>query len=392
MAGMTHGGKAPNHTGGPTMRRYLTCACVLLVTLCNLPQLQAGVSLTGLGYLPGGSRDSWAKGVSADGSVIVGWSLNANGTNEAFRWTRATGMVGLGLGAGGRPSDAYDVSSDGLVVVGAVQQAAGTAAFRWTQGTGMVTLPGLGGGEALANAVSADGSIAVGHVGNRASLWRPNLELLGGPMYGDDAFGVSADGSVVVGSVPTARVNEAVQWRDGTFSRLGYLPGGSAYGSANDVSHDGRVIVGYSHSQEGIEAFRWTEATGMVGLGDLPGGHVYGSATAVSADGSIVVGNSQVAYSRQEAFIWDQANGMRSLTDVLTGAGVNLDDWVDLHAYGISDDGRTIVGYGLRPSNRHEAWVATIEPIPEPASLLVWSLLGASGVGIGWWRRRRQAA
>ena len=30
-------------------------------------------------------------------------------------------------------------------------------------------------------------------------------------------------------------------------------------------------------------------------------------------------------------------------------------------------------------------------PIPEPAALVVWSLLGASGIGIGWWRRRRGA-
>ena len=29
--------------------------------------------------------------------------------------------------------------------------------------------------------------------------------------------------------------------------------------------------------------------------------------------------------------------------------------------------------------------------IPEPATLIVWSVLGASGVGIGWWRRRRVA-
>jgi hypothetical protein len=29
--------------------------------------------------------------------------------------------------------------------------------------------------------------------------------------------------------------------------------------------------------------------------------------------------------------------------------------------------------------------------IPEPASLVVWSLLGALGIGVAWWRRRRAA-
>jgi len=34
---------------------------------------------------------------------------------------------------------------------------------------------------------------------------------------------------------------------------------------------------------------------------------------------------------------------------------------------------------------------AAAPSIPEPCTLVVWSLLGASGIGIGWWRRRRAA-
>jgi len=30
--------------------------------------------------------------------------------------------------------------------------------------------------------------------------------------------------------------------------------------------------------------------------------------------------------------------------------------------------------------------------IPEPASIIIWSLIGAFGIGLGWWRRRRKAA
>jgi hypothetical protein len=36
--------------------------------------------------------------------------------------------------------------------------------------------------------------------------------------------------------------------------------------------------------------------------------------------------------------------------------------------------------------------VASGAAVPEPSTLIVWSLLGASGIGLGWWRRRREAA
>ncbi len=67
---------------------------------------------------------SRATGVSADGNVVVGWSAgpDAEGNNgsvkQAFRWTQEGGMAGLGALAGGSFSEAYDVNADGTVVVG----------------------------------------------------------------------------------------------------------------------------------------------------------------------------------------------------------------------------------------------------------------------------------
>ena len=40
----------------------------------------------------------------------------------------------------------------------------------------------------------------------------------------------------------------------------------------------------------------------------------------------------------------------------------------------------------------HAQFLAEYDVIPEPSTVIVWSLLGASGVGIGWWRRRRIGA
>jgi uncharacterized membrane protein len=74
--------------------------------------------MAGLGLLPGGSF-STASGVSADGSVICGWSLDLSGFSaEPFIWTQADGMVGLGIPEGFDFSAVYDMSADGSIVVG----------------------------------------------------------------------------------------------------------------------------------------------------------------------------------------------------------------------------------------------------------------------------------
>jgi uncharacterized membrane protein len=63
--------------------------------------------------LSGVPLQSSAAGVSADGMVVAGTT-----GNQAFRWTAAGGMVGLGFGAGGIGTEANGISGDGLVVVG----------------------------------------------------------------------------------------------------------------------------------------------------------------------------------------------------------------------------------------------------------------------------------
>jgi probable HAF family extracellular repeat protein len=128
-----------------------------------------------LGGLPGGAphRGSAARAISADGSVIVGGSESAAGYMEAFRWTRETGMVGLGYLPGGFSSYANAVSADGAVVVGGGNSAKGPkTAFVWTAEKGM---------QPLADELAAQG------VKNVAG-W--TLE---------EATGVSADGKTVIG-------------------------------------------------------------------------------------------------------------------------------------------------------------------------------------------------
>lgn len=90
------------------------------------------------------------------------------------------------------------------------------------------------------------------------------------------AFGVSADGLVVVGRLRNSRGDwRAFRWsaHEGVVD-IGSL--GGDYSSAHAVSSDGSVVVGrawYSNSTQNWHAFRWSAQGGMQDLGTLPGGY-----------------------------------------------------------------------------------------------------------------------
>jgi probable HAF family extracellular repeat protein len=128
---------------------------------------------TGLGFLPGGPDFSEARGVNADGTVVVGQALDASVQRQAFRWTAASGMVGLDFLPGGNQSAAFGVNADGTVVVGQALDASGAnQAFRWTARTRMQSVLTLllaakvvnmaGWQLRSARGVSADGTVIVG--------------------------------------------------------------------------------------------------------------------------------------------------------------------------------------------------------------------------------------
>jgi probable HAF family extracellular repeat protein len=303
-------------------------------------------------------------GVSPSGSVVVGRYLTANGP-EAFRWTAGGTFEGLGDFPGVRmDSGAFDASADGSVIIG-YGTAADSEAFRWTQATGMVGLGFLPGGytQSVALGVSADGAFVVGYNGgfglrDQAYRWSAQTGMIGLGFLPEAitsiAHRVSADGSVVVG--------------------------------ANDLPPPPASIHGR------LLAFRWTEAEGMVSLGDLPGGRLLSDAFDVSADGSVIVGSSEGfrpdGVAVPQAFYWTAETGMLNLREMLISAGVNnLDGWQLGSAQGVSADGLTIVGTGIR-NGRAEAWVATI-PEPSTVALALVATLAAIGLAIAGLRPRR---
>ena len=191
-----------------------------------------------------GVFNSFGADVSADGGVVVG--IGSSISDEAFRWTQATGIIGLGDLAGGRTeSTALGISSDGSVVVGyGFGNGDRQEAYRWTAATGMVGLGFLTHGitSSAATAVSADGSTVVGNNGLPPSPGSTRQQL------------------------------EAVRWTQATgmVGDFGDLPGGVIHSQANDVSADGSVVVGYGTDNDlAVKAFWWRQDIGMVDLQDL---------------------------------------------------------------------------------------------------------------------------
>jgi len=358
-----------------------------LLVLCAVlaPSIAFGSSYAflPLGHLSGQNPISYAFGISADGSTVVG----ASG-NRPFRWTAAEGLVGLESPLTDSVSVAFAASANGSMIVGRAMNTAavGSFLFQWSPPAGTVT---LGPPSSEARAVSADGSIVAGWRfeggSDVAARWEDGNELLLGKLSGGTgpsrAFGISANGQVIVGLSDSANSGnevEAFRWTaaEGMVG-LGDLPGGLFHSAAFGASQDGSVIVGYGRTGAGLEAFRWTDATGMQPLGVLAG-LPESEAHAVSANGSVVVGES---YSRnpingwtpRAAFIWNSNEAtMQDLRAYLIAKGVtNLNGWSLDSAYGVSADGLKIVGWGYNPAGQQEAWVAVI---PEPSTYLMLAL------------------
>lgn len=130
-----------------------------------------------LGYrqitnFPGGLQPRLeAKTANADGSVIVGYGVSTRGY-EAIVYTPAGGVVGLGdLPGGPYESYARAVNADGSVVVGIASTDGGYEAFYWTADRGLRRLADvlIDAGVSLngyipnkAQGVSRDGAIVVG--------------------------------------------------------------------------------------------------------------------------------------------------------------------------------------------------------------------------------------
>lgn len=306
--------------------------------------------ITSLGVLPG-DRQSRAEAISADGSVIVGVSTIGFANTSAFTYSSGV-MSPLGT-LGGTDSWAFGVSANGSVIVGDSTTSIGSNnlnAFKYLDGV-MTNLGTLGGLNSTAFGVSGNGSVIVGFSENTNNDWRAFKYTSGvmsdlGTLGGSESFAwaVSADGSVIVGDSETISGQyHAFKYFDGNMLNLGTLGGNSSY--AYSVSANGAVIVGEAQTESGqYRAFKYANDV-MSDLGTLGGED--SSAYGVSADGSVIVGTARIHSGQYRAFKY--VGGV--MTDLGTLGG---DESVALDVSAVGD---VIVGYSTNENGEDRAFV-----------------------------------
>lgn len=348
--------------GGACSERVVGYACD-----CPAGRFGRNCGLLEVSPLPDG-YDPYVTALSTDGSIYAGRSYDASGYLHPTRWTSPTSPEDLGAWRDGYAASATGMSADGSVIVGE----GGSEAFRWTRAGGMVGLgfiPGATNQYSYAAAVSADGTTAVGHGYNyndqmEAFRWtEAGLVALGflPNMTSSQAQAVSADGSVVVGHSGDAENTLAFRWTTAGMVELA-MPEATAWASAYGVSGDGSVIVGSFQRSIGTSGmYRWTEASGAIAISP-PAGSTDISASAVSADGEVIVGyaSSQI---RSHPIVWRASDGVMYLRDLLRAGGVDSAGVRLESVQTISPDGTVVTGTGADTfTGRRVAWLVALPP------------------------------
>lgn len=215
-----------------------------------------------------GGGSAFGPQISADGSTIVGTAEGLSIT-QAVRWTQPTGSVSIGpitdlpLGDG-TPMVARGVSGDGSVIVGSGSALVGTnppqtasVPFRWTAGAGAVGV--LDNGQffglplgAIATSVSADGSVLAGQANG---IWRwtaaSGFEIVRSGAGTTDLQRLSGDGNTLTDGDRLWRLGIGLQPLTTVLTDAGCPIGGWTNLRVTDTSFNGRALCGYGTNPAG---------------------------------------------------------------------------------------------------------------------------------------------
>jgi len=237
----------------------------------------------------------------------------------------------------------------------------------------------------------------------KSSRFIPVGDLEGGG-YLSKAYGVSADGSVVVGTSASANGNEAFRFRLGQGQLDGLCDAGEFDGSeATAVSRDGSIIVGNRTAEVLNRAVYWTTPYEPIALDGLPSDSTL--AYAVSADGQMIAGRWW-DWLDDGGFVWTTdgvqildgpVRGVSSGGTVVVGQaeGIGAFRWTESDGYlalsddfysgatAVSADGSTIVGWSMQTAF-HWTEAGGLQLLGEDWPGEALAVSGDGSVVVGW--------
>lgn len=347
--------------GGHTMRTQIGIWSAILTVSIAFQSSVWAQTFHALGFLPD-ANTSVANDVSLNG-VVVG-TCSGGGT-RAFRWSLSTGIQEIPNAQWpGRDSAARAISLDGRAVAGEAWDYSGHTypSFWWQGNHYSVALAGVVGSTTDITVIGGFNPMLVGW--GHPSLGQPPRGFWYSFSTGFQDFGaniipwaISGDGSVVAGIDYTH--SPARGWRWTASTGIQYLPTlGGAGSSALGISFNGRYIVGSAARADGQRRpCRWDGTANILNLG-LPPNTVSATARAVSADGNLIVGTATDRFGLERAVRW-RVSGNTVIAEDLNQvySAIISGGWLLTRAYSISADGRYIVGEGIDPEGRTQAWM-----------------------------------
>lgn len=232
-----------------------------------------------------------------------------------------------------------DVSNTGVAVgifIG------GASHVMWTEGSGTTTIGESDDQISGMTNISSDAKYVSGSLTNpetgieemaRYTVATQTWQYLGtiSENAGSSAWGMTSDGSTVVGLGDFGGfLGNAVKWSEaGGFVDLGTtFPGASS--RANGINDDGSIIVGWQDDDLDRFGVYWKNGV-QTHLKDNNGDNV-GEIANVTPDGKTMIG-----FNINNPYIWNETDGYLELT--------HPDPMFEGAATGVSDDGKTVVGY-----------------------------------------------
>lgn len=306
-----------------------------------------------------------AESISDDGQVV---SLSSRYKN--YKWTKETGVeIIAALTNQSLRSGRTSITGDGKKIAATATNPANNMGEMAIYDVPTGTWQYLGGidnnitedPKSSNFAISRDGKTLVG-LG-----WKPNFLAhaiywtqetgmvdMGSSFAGNSsrANDVSADGKIIVGWQDNQDwYRQGAFWENGNQTLLNDSQG-IAVGEALAVSSDGKWIVGeYADYRPWI----WSKTTGMQIIDHPDAGPLLrGYAADVSEDGKVVIGTYQSYHPdyMTQGFIWTPETGRVVLNDYLASLGVDITGYNLYYPIALSNDGKYVMGRGSKDGNR----------------------------------------